>query len=120
MRGRSRPSAAIAEAKGIAAGSGNDTVENHGTITATSEPFVFSGELDLGIIGLLRATAATRSDARSVGIDGETGDDTLLNTASITATADSDAVAGGDPDGTDGTGTGMLWDDLVRSFGRAK
>jgi hypothetical protein len=52
--------AALAEAWGIAAGAGSDTVKNSGTITAIADPLVIVAEVDLGVIGLLIATAAPR------------------------------------------------------------
>ncbi len=79
--------ASIAVATGIAGGNGNDVIQNHGTITADATPTVTSLEFDFAVVGTISATAANRADGTAIGIDGGAGNDTILNTEAITATA---------------------------------
>ncbi len=87
--------AAIAIATGVSGDGGDDRLENHGNIHTESQTFGNSQESEGSILGLVNATAATRSDATATGVDGGAGDDTILNTDLIETIADADGFAAG-------------------------
>jgi uncharacterized protein YhjY with autotransporter beta-barrel domain len=98
---------AISTANGIAGGSGDDTIDNAGTITlmkqAAGEDEVDAKALgvavSLDITGSMNGTAegqalskaTTTAEAAATGISGGSGVDNITNTAAITADVDSDA-----------------------------
>ena len=76
---------AIARAVGIDGGSGNDHVENHSTVKATAIADAPASSVNVNIAGAALGDARTTAEARSTGIQGGDGDDTLLNFSTIEA-----------------------------------
>lgn len=79
---------AITKATGISGGDGNDCIENSGAVTVkTIANFKVEGS-STAIIGAAKKSAYAGTDTKTVGIDGEGGDDTIKNINAITVSSD--------------------------------
>lgn len=87
-----------ANATALAGGDGMDTIENQGSLTATTDADATSASVaaTIGIAfvpgGAAIADTTTDATAESIGIDGGEGDDTASNSGSITTTSEADAI----------------------------
>ena len=72
---------------------GNDTLDNEGTIVASSAALAPSVAVAVAIDGVAAATSTSLADSRAIGIDAGTGDDTVTNTGSIVSTSLATAAA---------------------------
>ncbi|HUL91104.1 MAG TPA: hypothetical protein VLV56_02050 [Burkholderiales bacterium] len=83
---------AQATATGIETRGGDDEIENRAAIQVRSTSQASADTVSVGLIGSARADASTTSLATATGIDGGSGKDTIVNRASVTASA-GDAAA---------------------------
>jgi hypothetical protein len=81
-----------ATSKAIDTGSESDTIENSGKLTAESSTTSTSVGVAITGKGVAFTTVTSTAEADAVAIDSGEGDDTIKNTAAITADAESDAV----------------------------
>ena len=97
-------SSAVATAglSGIYGGAGADTINNFALIDLSTTTDATAVSVALSIAGAVRGDASsggalsqseTRADSSATGIDGGSGDDTIMDTAAITVLADSGATA---------------------------
>jgi hypothetical protein len=82
---------------GIAGGGGDDTIQNTDTLTADATSEAGTNNFALDGAGVAVAADAvwdggTTAEATAVGLDGGPGDDTIINTGTITVGRDSDDV----------------------------
>ena len=82
-----------ATATGIAGAAGEDTIENHGTMTLTADAKTTSGGVTVSLAGHAAADSNIQAVAEAVGIDGGSGKDTITSRGAIQATATADAPA---------------------------
>ena len=85
---------ASAVSSALAGGSGNDTFVNTGNATADSESDTLSAAISLSLspsFGLAAASSASTSTSIATVLDGGTGDDTVSNSALLTAQGSSTA-----------------------------
>ncbi|HEY6234000.1 MAG TPA: hypothetical protein VIW69_02715, partial [Candidatus Elarobacter sp.] len=88
---------AQAIATGIETRGGGDEIENKAAIQVQATSQASANAVSVGVIGSARANTSTTSLATATGIDGGSGKDTIVNRASITASA-GDAAAAADAD----------------------
>jgi uncharacterized protein YhjY with autotransporter beta-barrel domain len=69
--------------KGIAAGAGDDTPVNTGTIIATAHASASTIDISVEVLGDVKYNASTASSATAVGIEGGAGNDGISNTGTI-------------------------------------
>lgn len=90
--GHDAASAAQATATGISGGDGNDLIINRGEVGATATAVSESLTLDLSANGAAAADSSGKAESEAVGIDGDTGDDSVTNFGEINAVATSTAL----------------------------
>ncbi|GIL04857.1 MAG: hypothetical protein BroJett031_13770 [Betaproteobacteria bacterium] len=78
---------ATAESTGVAAGAGNDAIENRGALTASANSGASADSISVSLIGAADASAAKTASATARGIASGEGDDEVLNAAQMTVTA---------------------------------
>jgi hypothetical protein len=71
----------------ITAATGNDTIDNTGAITVTSVAEVPSVAVSVAVIGASAALSSATTESRAVAIDAGAGDDNVINSAKLVATA---------------------------------
>ena len=89
----------VAGVVGVSSGAGNDTIDNNGTISATSESKAFAESVGVNVeatgkgleIGAALTNSNTTADATATGIDAGSGKDHMTNTDSIVADANARA-----------------------------
>ncbi len=82
---------ADATARGIDGGGGNDVIGNQQTVSAISTADTSSTGVTVTVAGAAGALSQSSAQARSTAIAGGAGDDTINNSAGLTANADADA-----------------------------
>lgn len=93
--GASTDIGAGATAIGLVAGDGNDRIENVAAITLDATATVNSDRAAFSFAGSPDINELLKASSTVVGLDGGSGDDVIVNTASITATATALATTNG-------------------------
>ena len=77
-------------ALGMAGGTGDDTIDNNGTIMGKATATTLGGVLDATVLGRANAIAAARAESVAIGIDGGRDNDTITNSRIIDLEAGSE------------------------------
>jgi len=72
---------------------GNDEINNDGTVTATSIAEALSGAVSVAVEGVALGVSTSTSKSSAVGIDGGAGDDVITNNGAVVSTSVANANA---------------------------
>lgn len=103
--GTSTDIGATATTIGITAGDGNDRIENQAALTLSALATVNSDRVSISFAGSPDINELLKASSAVTGLDGGDGDDVIVNTAAITATATARATTNGAARTTLGGGT---------------
>ncbi|PQA89353.1 autotransporter outer membrane beta-barrel domain-containing protein [Hyphococcus luteus] len=83
---------ANASAAGVLGGDGADTIDNAGVVISNSRATGEASQVGVVVAGAGLVDAKSKLDATSIGLDGESGDDDIVNRGAVTSVS---TVAGG-------------------------